>query len=166
MTRWTSVIRACATTGLPTILLAACFHYTPVKIDSVPTGKELRVNLTETGYAHLRDSIRDQFPQLRSRLEGSLISLDDQRMMLGVAIPTEDPGRGLQQRIAIPRSDILGVERKTLDRRKTGIIAAGAGIALAILTYHLISGEFGGTTHPIPEPGQGETRLLPFVLRH
>lgn len=145
-----------------TILFTACFHYAPVPIGSVPRGKELRVNLTETGYANLRDSIGDQFPQLRSRLEGSLIALDDRRLIVGVAVSAEGSGRELQQRIAVPRSDILGVERKTLDRKQTGIIALGASVALAIFSYHWISGEFGGTTHPIPEPGQGETILVPI----
>ncbi len=154
-------VRACSSVAL-SILFAACFQYLPVPIGSVPLGKELRVNLTQTGHAHLRDSIGDQFPQLRSRFEGSLIALDDRRLIVGVAVPTQGSGRELQQRIAVPRSDILSIERKTLDRKQTGIIALGASVAVAILTYHWISGEFGGTTNPIPAPGPGETILLPI----
>jgi hypothetical protein len=148
--RWIAVLAS-------PFVVTSCFHYASVPVGSVPIGKEVRISLTDSGYAHLRDSIGDQFPRLRKSVEGPLIGVDDLRLLVALHVSAgTSAGAELQQRVAIPRADILGVERKILDRKKTSIIAAGAGVALGILVYQWVSGEFGGTTHPIPEPGPGE----------
>lgn len=145
------------------MVLPACFQYAAIPVGAVRQGAELRVNLTEAGYTHLKDSVGDQLPRLRNRMEGVVVSMNDERLVLGVAISSDRPAaREMQQRIGVPLPDILGLERKSLDRKKTGIIVAGAAAALAVFTYHWISGEFGGTTQPAPETGPGEVIGVPF----
>lgn len=146
-------------------LTLGCFEYRQVPIAAAPVGKEVRVNLTDAGYNRLAGTAGDQLPRLRRTIEGPLISATEQSLLLGV---TSWQGRAgtretLHQRIAVPVSDVLGLERRMLDRRKTTIIAAGAGAALLAFIGYYVSGEFGGTTSPFPEPGQGESLQVPLI---
>jgi hypothetical protein len=112
----------------------------------------------------LQQTAGDQLPRLRKVIEGPLIASDDQRMLIALPVAM---GRGetnamLQQRVAIQLTDVLGVERKLLNKKETGLIVAGAGAALLAFISYYVSGQFGGTTSPYPEPGQGESIQVPF----
>ena len=148
---------------LLTPLALGCFEFRQVPIAAAPVGKEVRVNLTDSGYHRLAATAGDQVPRLRRTLEGPLISVDEKGLVLGITSWQGRPGsrESLYQRIAVPVSDVLGLERKVLDRRKTTLIAAGAGAALIAFIAYYVSGEFGGSTSPFPEPGPGETIQVP-----
>ena len=161
-TRITMLGRQTAALLLP-VAFSACFHYALVPVADAPVGKDVRLSLTDEGYAHLRDSIGDQFPRLHRTVEGPLIARDDNRLIVGLSIQSDgSASRELQQRVSIPRAGVLGIERKVLDRQNTGILAAGAGVVLGMFIFHWVSGEFGGTTHPIPEQGPGENIQVRF----
>lgn len=151
---------------LPIAFSSGCFQYTQVPLAQAAVGREIRVHLTDSGYARLHETAGDQLPQLRKTVEGPLIAANDQRILVAVPVWTGGPTTHeiLQQRVAIPIADVLGLERKSLDKRRTTLIVAGAGAALvAFIAYH-VSGEFGGTTGTFPEPGQTESIQVLFRL--
>jgi hypothetical protein len=153
---------------LPLGLTLGCFEYRPVPLTTPPVGKEVRVHLTDAGYNRLSETTADGVPRLRRTMDGSLISADGQRLLVAVASWQGRPGtrETLHQRIAVPVSDVISLERKLLDRRKTTLVAAGAGAALVAFIAYYVSGEFGGTTSPFPEPGPGESIQIPIRVRH
>lgn len=143
-------------------LSVACFHFVLEPAGSVQVGKEVRMTLSDEGFAHLKDSIGSQFPQLHRIIEGSVVAKDERQIFIGIYIPAEGSrSHNMQQRIAIPQADIIGLERRVVDRKKTGIIAAAAAVALGVLVNHWVSGKFGGTTNPIPDQGPGENIQVP-----
>jgi hypothetical protein len=149
---------------LPTLLGAACFQYVPILPAEAPVGKEVRLHLTDAGLARLRDTLGGQVPRLGKTIEGPLIASQGQRLLVGVPAWSrpESPRDGFQQRVSISVSDLLGVERKKLDKRKTSLIVTAAGVALGAFVVAHTSGVFGGTTGPYPEPGQGESLQVPI----
>jgi len=151
---------------LPTLVGAACFQYVPIPPAEAPVGKEVRLHLTDAGLARLRDSLGDQLPRLGKTIEGPLIASQGQRLLVGVPAwnGPESPRDGFQQRVSISVSDLLGVERKKLDKRKTSLIVAAAGVALGAFVVAHVSGVFGGTTGPYPEPGQSESLQVPIYF--
>ncbi len=159
-------IRGARKAGVALLLLiiGGCFQYTQIPLAQARVGKDVRVHLTDAGYARLHETAGDQVPGLRRTIEGPLIASNDQRILVAVPVFTGGSAERatLQQRLAIPVSDVLGIERKMLNRRKTTIIAAGAAAALIAFIAYYVSGEFGGTTSPFPEPGQGESIQLQF----
>jgi len=148
------------------VLAAGCFHYTQVPLAQANIGRDIRVHLTDSGYTRLQQSAGDQLPQLRKTLEGPLVAANGERLLIAVPVYTDGPTvrQTLQQRLAIPVSDVLGLERKSLDKRKTALIGAGVGAALIAFIAYYVSGEFGGTTGPFPEPGPTEIIQLVFRL--
>ena len=56
----------------------------------------------------------------------------------------------LGQRLAISRSEILGIESKQLDTRKTGAVTAGFAAVLTLFVVKQFSGFFGGTEREPP----------------
>ncbi len=148
-------------------LAMGCFEYRQVPLTAVPIGKDVRVTLSDDGYARLVESVGSDMPRIRRTLEGPLISVEAQQLLVGVSSWVGRPGtrEDLQQRVAVPVADVLGIERKLLNRRKTTIVAGGAAAALVVFITYYVSGQFGGTTSPFPEPGQGESVQVPIRLR-
>jgi hypothetical protein len=149
---------------LLTPLAVGCFEFRQVPVAAAPIGQDVRVRVTDAGYDRLAATIGEQVPRLRRILDGPLISVDDRSLLMGLATWHGRPGsrESLYQRVSVPLSDVISVERKVLDRRKTTLVAVGAGAVLIAFIARYVSGEFGGTTSPFPEPGPGESIQVPF----
>lgn len=149
--------------ALLSLLLATtgCFHYTPVPLSRLPEGGEVRVRLSERGATRLGGGEGNQLAHLDRTVEGDLVRVNGEILMVAVPVAARHAAPfarspAMYRRVAIPLEDVLAVELRELDRKKTGIVLAGAGAAVfAFVLYHF-GGEFGGTTKPPPDPGPGE----------
>jgi hypothetical protein len=149
--------------AVPVILTAGCYRYEYVPLASAPVGEEVRVHLSEQGFARLIDGQRDEAAVTSPRLDGRLELSADNLVVLTVTLPS-DPGNSrvdLRQRLLIPAGDVLQVERRQLDKTKTAIVAVGTTALVAALVVRSVSGTFGGSTKE-PPPQESENRIPQF----
>ncbi|MEP7345573.1 MAG: hypothetical protein ABI877_09905 [Gemmatimonadaceae bacterium] len=136
---------------IATILLgcSACYRYAPIQGVATDAGQSVRVQLTEQGSINLAPMIG---PTILT-LDGTLTTARDTMISLAVtnAIARngiETPWRG--ELVDIPRSAINSVQSRSLDKRRSWVVAAGGiGATLALgATWNLLGGSFGGKNPP------------------
>ena len=123
-----------------------CYRYAPIDSQAPPTlGTEVRVRLTDAGAVSLAPLIGNRI----ELVDGRLVSVADTALTLSVTATTgrlgeETPWRG--EEVAIPRTMVSGLERRTVDRGKSylvGGITAGV-VAMAAIGFS-IAGSGGGS---------------------
>ena len=141
---------------------AGCFSYVPVNPSEVSPGQEVRLRLTAEEAA--------RYPDLRLRdarlMEGTLVETTDGELVVAASIAAGDPTRGtrvLVQQVSVPRSGILEVELREIDKVRTGLLVVGGG---AIITAVIIKGgsAFGGRDGPDGEVIEARIPLVRFRL--
>jgi len=143
------------------LLATGCYRYAPTALDDVPIGAEVRSILTPSGMARVQEADRSGGQELRfGPVIGQLIDRNGDWLMLSVrsALIQEGSGaRELRQRLSFQRSEILQMELKQLDTRRTllatGLVTLGV---VAVLTGAL-GGETGG--FGLPPGGRGPPEL-------
>jgi hypothetical protein len=137
---------------------AGCFHYAYVPVAQAPVGGDVRVHVSEPGFARLNESRRDDVPLRSPTIEGRLVSATARELLVSVSVPAPinaAPAVELHQRVMIPVADVLQVERRELDRTKTTLLGVGTAAIVAAIIVRSVSGTFGGTTtEPGPQPGE------------
>jgi hypothetical protein len=128
----------------------ACYRYAPIQGVATDAGQQVRVQLTDKGSVDLAPMIG---PTILT-LDGTLTSARD--TMITLAVTTAIARNGVEtswrgERVDIPRSAVNGVRLRTLDKRRSWIVAAGSvGAAVAMgVAFNLLGGSFGGKN-----PGQ------------
>lgn len=128
---------------------SACYRYAPIQGVAAETGQSVRVQLTEQGSINLAPMIG---PTILT-LDGTLTVARDTMITLGVTTAIarsgiETPWRG--EAVDIPRSAINSVQSRSLDKRRSWVVAAGGiGATLALgATWNLLGGAFGGKNPP------------------
>jgi hypothetical protein len=94
-------------------------------------------------------------------VEGELVEKTDESIYLLVPAAVREPGfriETLHQRLLVARHDITRIERKQLDRTRTGLLVAGGGLALVAVVVEVFAGGFGGNDRP-PDDGPAELRV-------
>lgn len=127
----------------------ACYRYAPIQGVATDAGQSVRVHLTDKGSVDLAPLIG---PTILT-LDGALSAAADTSISLSVTTAiarngVETSWRG--ERVDIPRSAIASVQLRSLDKRRSWIVAAGsvgATIALGV-TWNLLGGSFGGKNPP------------------
>ena len=123
-----------------------CYRYAPIDAQVPPTsGTEVRVRLTDAGAVSLAPLIGNRI----ELVDGRLVSVADTSLTLSVTATTgrlgdETPWSG--EEVAIPRTMVSGLERRTVDRGKSylvGGITAGV-VAMAAIGFS-IAGSGGGS---------------------
>ena len=145
--RSAAAIRATGATAIAawSMVSAGCYRYSPIDAGAQPAlGTEVRVRLTDAGAVSLAPLIGNRI----ELVDGRLTSVADTAVTLSVTGTTgrlgdETPWRG--EEVAIPRTMVSGLERRTLDHKKSylvGGITAGV-VALAAIGF-TVSGSGGG----------------------
>jgi hypothetical protein len=140
------------------VLTAGCFKYTYVQPAQAPVGSQVRIHLSEPGYARLSTTVGSDVPRLDRTIEGSVVHADSAKLLVSTRVWTESASTRdwLEQRVDIPVNDIAQLELKQVNRRNVTLIGVGAGLAFGALVVGWLTGAFGGTTGAEPEPGPGE----------
>jgi hypothetical protein len=142
-------------TALALALLVAgsgCFEYSYVPLAQARPGSDVRIQLSEEGLVHLAAATFGGLPHLSRTLEGTLVEADSRQLVVAVRVWSGGAGaeNQIEQRVAIPAADVVAMERRQLDKQKTGGIAAAVGVAVVVLVARQLSGIFGGTTTSTP----------------
>ena len=165
----------CCSPGLPgpavlvALVLTGCYSYHEVPLSSIPSGSEVRVQLTpeEAGRLASTGGVTFSF-QSSGTLEGHVLEVDDVSMVLSAPLPA--PGGSarqglptLEQRVRLQFHEVLRTELRELDRRRTYLAVGAAGLISAALLIHQLSGSVGGSTLD-PGPGPAPESRSPLSI--
>jgi hypothetical protein len=143
------------------VLLSGCFSYIPARPGEVEPGVDVRARVSPTAGARIAPLLGAADAR---RLDGKLISNGADTIV--VEVPTvmldnREFGRTPNQRVSIPRSDLVELEVRKLDRWRTLGIVGGAAVVLGVTLTKALKGEPGKE----PLPGGGGTDAIVFRIR-
>jgi hypothetical protein len=138
---------------------SGCFRYLPVSPGNAPpVGEEVRARLSEGGLGKLAPEIREQ--QRGSVLEGEVVEADGSALVLAVSLDADGgpqrAGRDLRQRVVIPVADVVELELRQLDKKRTVVVLGGAATLFGAFAITELLGGFGGSTRPPGPPDPPE----------
>jgi hypothetical protein len=141
------------------MLTSGCFQYLPVSPQSAPpVGEEVRARLSGAGLDKLAPEIRDQ--QRGSVVEGEVVEADARALVLAVSVESAGApartARELRQRVVIPVADVVELELKQMDRKRTYLVVGGAAVLLGAFAVTELLGGFGGSSRPPGPPDPPE----------
>lgn len=149
--------------GLAVPLLTGCYVYHPTSLTSLAPGEEVRVRLTAEAVAGV-----DSVMSIGRDVEGKFAGLESEAFLLDVAVGSSGSLQRhpeLNQRLDLPVADVVGVERRTLDQTRTGLVLAAVAAVAATAAFTAFSDTGGDTSTTPPTPGDAVIPLLTFVLR-
>jgi hypothetical protein len=141
------------------MVTSGCFRYLSVSPSSAPpVGEEVRARLSEGGLVRLAPEIREQ--QRGSVVEGEVVEADGSALVLAVSLGSEGApqrsGRDLRQRVVIPVADVMELELRQLDKKRTAVVLGGAATLLGAFAITELFGGFGGSSRPPGPPDPPE----------
>lgn len=146
-----SVARVC----FALVLASACYRYTGSPNTAPSSGDVVRLDLTTAGIERLsrvlgRDAVA---------VEGSILTVDDTSYVMAVSgtrqRETQSTLSWAGDRVVIPRSAVQSIERRSLDKKKTwlvaGLVVLGAIAAKVIISgFDVFAGGDDGGMPPTP----------------
>lgn len=146
---------------LPLLLLgvSGCFAYTPVSLDTVQPGENVRVRITPEQAQEI-----DALLMRETRILDGVLLERGPSFLVEVPVATQLQGgarQSLNQRILLPREGIVEMELKSLDRVRTGLLLGGAGALVIGTVIFTLTKELGGDTRTDP-PAPPELRAPRF----
>jgi len=106
------------------LLLSGCYSYAPAEPATLRPQDEVRVHLTREGMIDLPEILGSPGPTVGGRL----VSAEGDRLLLRVPVSVQVEGyatQSLPQEVPIAASQVVQVERRRLDRFRTGLAVAG-----------------------------------------
>ena len=148
---------------LTALLLAGCYSYATLDPVATTPGTDVRARIN----AQTADMLEPLLGMETRLLTGTVIATAPDTMIIEVPTAASDATGGgivrLKQRVSVPRSGILELESRTLQKGRTALVAVGAtaGITALIVGGYVL----GPGKEKLPgEPGGPDLRL-PIVLR-
>lgn len=141
-------------------LVTGCYAYTAAQPGSLSAGVTVRARITPAAGERVAPLLGTT-PRM---LTGKLIS--DVRDTLIVEVPavmTAEIGSSVQtlhQRVSIPRSEIVFLEIREVDRMRTFALVGSAAVVVGAVLYKALKGEPGSER---PPGGGGTDNLVPAV---
>jgi hypothetical protein len=141
------------------VLVAGCYTYAPIDPAAVRSGTSVRARVSGAGADRLAPLLGTTDARL---VNGRLVDVRTDTLI--VEVPTVvQAGVGssletLHQRVSIPRSDLLELETRRLDRVRTGLVAGSAAILVSALVLNATKGN-RGSDQPPGSGGPGEVRI-------
>jgi len=143
--------------------LLGCYSYTPVPIETVHPGITVRARLTREAQDRLPDRVRGD----KEMLEGELVDRAGGALTLSVPMAVRRQGfyaEDLHERVVLAPADVVDVERRTLDRRRTYALTGVVGAAVLGVAIRTLSGKTGGNTIDRTDPGPSANIIPIFSL--
>ncbi|HET6680848.1 MAG TPA: hypothetical protein VFG84_06575 [Gemmatimonadaceae bacterium] len=132
--------------------LPACYSYHVVPTEQLSVGKSVRARLSADEATRLQGVLG----RTDRTLDGRLMASSDSGLLMAVPTSRIGPEGITHQRILVPRSSLLEVEERRLDRFRTGIVVAAiTAVAAAVVVTQFDVGSpndgepKGGTDHNI-----------------
>ena len=126
------------------LVASGCYRFTPIEGATPAAGQEVRLSLSDEGSVRLAPLIGPRIVAI----DGRAVQTTDTALILAVEAVVTQAGRGMtwsMEQLTVPRSAVSSIRTRTLDRRKSWIVA-GLGVVGAIAlgdVFGLGSG-FGG----------------------
>jgi hypothetical protein len=140
-------------------LLTGCYTYALIEPSTAQPGAEVRAHISPAAAERLTPLLG---PVEDRRVTGTLLEAAPANLIIEVpkVIPSGSTSvETLNQRVSIARAEIIGLETRTLDKVRTGMLAGGLAVivgAAAIKALH-DQGSSGGTV-----PGGGNELRIPL----
>jgi hypothetical protein len=145
-------------------LLAGCYTYAPIQSSAVVPGAGVRARVSATAAEQVAPLLGVTDARV---LTGTLV--DNRSGMLIVEVPTTtQPGPGsagqsLYQRISIAPGDLVELESRTLDRKRTALVVGTAAIIAGTATIAALK---GGPGLDRPPGGSSTDAKIPLWRLH
>lgn len=165
--RSAGLARGLQAAGLAAVLLfAGCYRLVPVSPESATPPMRVRAYLTPEATARMAPVLGEA----RAELDGRLVERTPQGIFLEVRAGEIQQGMAsevLTQRLLLAPADVVGLQRRELDRGRTALVAGAGAAVLGAVVYDMLTGESGGTGRPPGGGGPPEVRipLLAFPIR-
>lgn len=137
------------------LLLGACYRYVPETSAALETGAMYRAHLTPEGTQRVAPVLGANI----ARFDGRLVNVSDSALLVAISatVRRDDPRRTgwSGEQVTVPRSAVLGFDRRELDRKRTIGAAVGWGLGMLVVSalWRSISGRAsGGDNTPGPTP--------------
>lgn len=141
------------------VLCGGCYTYTPVEPGAVTPGASVRARISASASDRLAPLLGPSGGRL---LSGSWISATSDTFVVEVPSVNDAQSGGtiqtLHQRVSIARGELLELEARTLDRVRTGALAAAAAVVVGGVVIKALKGEPGMEKFP-GGGGPGEVRI-------
>lgn len=140
---------------------ASCYTYVPIDASHLQAGESVRMRVT----AGTAEQIEPLLGRADARLlAGTVISTGADTLIVEVPTTTRLSGSGtfqtLNQRVSIPRTGLIEVENRSLNRTRTWIITGATAVIVgAIVLRATVEGPGTGG-----EPGGGPPELRPIKV--
>ncbi len=142
-------------------LLAGCYSYTLIQPDAAQPGTDVRAHITPSAAQKLAPLLGAADMQ---ELTGRLVENGAGGLIIEVpsVIPSGSGGsvQMLSQRVAIARADLIGIERRTRDNLRTGLLAGSVALAVGAAAVVATRGESSSGTI---RPGGGVEVRIPLI---
>ncbi len=142
-------------------LLGGCYTYTLIQPDAAQPGTDVRAHITPSAAQRLAPMLGAADMQA---LAGLLVENGPGGLLIEVpsVIPSGSGGsvQTLSQRVAIDRADLIGIETRTRDNLRTGLLAGGVALAVGAAALAATRGESRTGTMP---PGGGVELRIPLL---
>lgn len=126
----------------------SCYRLTPVEGGVPARGLDVRLSLTDEGSVRMAPLIGPRI----AAIEGRVLETVDTAFVLAVSAVVGQGGRSMawsNERLSVPRAAVSSVRTRTLDRKKTWIVAiVGVVCAIAIGDVFGLGSGFGGFLNP------------------
>lgn len=109
---------------------AGCYRLTPIETLVPAPGTDVRLGLTDAGSVHMAPLIGPRI----GAIDGRAMESSDTAYVVAVQAVVAQGGRSMpwsMERLTVPRSAVSSVRVRTLDRKKTWLVA-GLGVVGAI----------------------------------
>lgn len=144
--------------ALAVLALSGCFSYIPIEPGDVEPGLSVRARVSPAASSRIAPLLGASDAR---QLNGTFINHASDTLIVEVPTVLTDArefGRTPNQRVSIPRGDLLELEVRKLDRFRTYGLAAGAAIVIGGALIKSLKGEPGKE----PLPGGGGTDAIVF----
>lgn len=147
-----------AATLILALHLGGCYTLVPTTLPGLTPGDQVRVEVGGTLSPELRLFLGDGSSV--GALSGAVDRRDADGLLL--LLPSGYRPQGfhvetLHQRVRVPETNVLRVERRELDRGRTALTAGAVGLAVGAIAWQAISSRSGGNTAPNPDPGPAQS---------
>jgi hypothetical protein len=130
-------------------LLGACYTYAPIEPATAAPGMGVRARVSPTASARIAPLLGAQDARV---LNGTIISNERDTMIVEVPVAARrdaiDVAERLNQRVSIPRSDVVELESRRPDRLRTAAVAGGAALFVGALAVKSLTNEPGKEKNP------------------
>lgn len=150
--------------AIAALSLGGCYAYSPVGVEAVSPGENVRARLTIEATESLPATVQGE----GRSLEGQLLERDDSGLTLFVPTAVRQRGfysESLHERVRLGTSDVVELERRELDRPRTYLVAGVAATVVGAIAVQVLSGKTGGNTIDRTDQGPAASVLPLFRIR-